>query len=101
MCNWYATCHRAHCAMIVEMPGALSVFRVDEKVAVVVGAASGIGEATAVALSESGAMVVCADVDLAGAEATASRMSRGGRKATALMLDITDPKRSDPASAQS
>jgi NAD(P)-dependent dehydrogenase (short-subunit alcohol dehydrogenase family) len=67
------------------MPNELSAFRLDDKLAMVVGAASGIGRATARALAQQGARVVCADVNLAGAEATASEI---GPAASAISLDI-------------
>jgi NAD(P)-dependent dehydrogenase (short-subunit alcohol dehydrogenase family) len=66
----------------------LSVFRVDQKVALVVGAGSGIGQATAVALGQSGATVVCADVKLDAAQATAAQMVKEGSQADACMIDI-------------
>lgn len=66
----------------------LSVFRVDQKVALVVGAGSGIGEAAAIALGQSGATVVCADVKLEAAQATAGRISKDGSKADARAIDI-------------
>jgi 3-oxoacyl-[acyl-carrier protein] reductase len=47
------------------------VYSVDGKVAVITGAASGIGEATAKVLAEAGAKVVCADLDETGAAETA------------------------------
>lgn len=47
------------------------------KVAVVTGAASGIGRASAMALAEAGASVMIGDIDVAGAEATAREA--GGR----------------------
>ena len=50
---------------------ALDVFSLEGKVAVVTGAASGIGEATAKVLAEAGARVVCADLDEGGAAKTA------------------------------
>ncbi len=71
------------------MRSGTSVFRLDNKVALVVGAASGIGRATALALAQSGASVICADKDLAGAEATAREISSAGSRAQALSLDIT------------
>jgi len=40
------------------------------KVALVTGAASGIGRATAVVLARHGAAVVCADIDVVGARDT-------------------------------
>jgi len=62
---------------------------VDGKVALVVGGGSGIGQAAAVALGQSGATVVCADVNLAGAQATADQIIREGHRASALSMDIT------------
>ena len=64
-----------------------SIFRVDGKVALVVGAGSGIGQAAAVALGQSGATVVCGDINLAAAETTANRIAAEG-KARALEIDI-------------
>jgi NAD(P)-dependent dehydrogenase (short-subunit alcohol dehydrogenase family) len=46
-------------------------FRLDGKVAAVIGAGSGIGEAVAVGCGKLGARVVCLDVDIAKAEAVA------------------------------
>ena len=48
----------------------LEQFRLDGKVAVVTGAASGIGQATAVALSDAGARLVLGDRDADGLEKT-------------------------------
>jgi NAD(P)-dependent dehydrogenase (short-subunit alcohol dehydrogenase family) len=70
------------------MASEISAFRLDGKVALVVGAASGIGQAAAEALGQSGAAVVCADLNLAGAQTTADRISQAGR-ATALELNIS------------
>src|SRR5277367_2611309 len=64
-----------------------SKFRVDGKVALVVGAGSGIGQAAAVALGQSGATIVCADLNPAAAQITANRIAAGG-KASALSIDI-------------
>ncbi len=55
----------------------LEKFRLDGKVAVVTGAARGIGFATAEALAEAGALVVITDMDGAGAAKAAVLL--GGR----------------------
>lgn len=59
--------------------------RFDGKVALVTGAAGGIGGAVARRLGEEGATVVCADVDLVAAEQTASAVA-----GIAVGCDVTD-----------
>jgi len=66
----------------------VSVFRVDQKIALVVGAGSGIGQATAIALGQSGAIVICADVKLEAAQATADEIVKDGSQAVARVIDI-------------
>ncbi len=61
----------------------------DEKVALVTGAASGIGQASARALARAGATVVCADIDAKGAEATAARIEADGGIASSIRCDVT------------
>jgi NAD(P)-dependent dehydrogenase (short-subunit alcohol dehydrogenase family) len=65
------------------------LFSLDEKRAVVVGAGAGIGEATAESFAAFGADVVCADRDLAAAQATADTIRRAGYSASAFQLDVT------------
>jgi NAD(P)-dependent dehydrogenase (short-subunit alcohol dehydrogenase family) len=60
------------------------------RVAVVTGAASGIGAATALLLAERGAKVCCADVDPAGAEAVADDIVRAGGQAFSIAVDVVD-----------
>ena len=60
------------------------------RVALVTGAAGGIGAATAGLLAERGAAVLVADVDGAGAEATAARLVADGGQADALAVDVAD-----------
>jgi NAD(P)-dependent dehydrogenase (short-subunit alcohol dehydrogenase family) len=67
----------------------LEKFRLDGKVAVVTGAARGIGFATAEALAEAGALVVITDMDGAGAAKAAATL---GGKADSIALDVTDPR---------
>jgi NAD(P)-dependent dehydrogenase (short-subunit alcohol dehydrogenase family) len=63
--------------------------RVADKVALVTGAGSGIGRATAVTLAAHGATVACADLNLTGAEETAVAIVAGGRPSRAYELDVT------------
>jgi NAD(P)-dependent dehydrogenase (short-subunit alcohol dehydrogenase family) len=74
----------------LEMTNVSSLFRLDGRVALVAGAASGIGLASAQGLASAGALVVCADANEAGAEAAAAGIRRSGGRAEALGLDITD-----------
>lgn len=64
--------------------------RVDNKVAIVTGAASGIGRATALLLAREGAAVVVADLNAAGAEVVAGEIVSAGGKAVAQPVDISD-----------
>jgi NAD(P)-dependent dehydrogenase (short-subunit alcohol dehydrogenase family) len=62
----------------------------DKKVALVTGAGSGIGEATAKALAAEGAHIAIADLDFAAAERVASEISTTGGSAKAYKLDVAD-----------
>src|SRR6266481_3928135 len=53
-------------------------FTLEKKIAIVVGAANGIGRATALAFAASGAKVACADVEEPGAKTTAAEIEAGG-----------------------
>ena len=62
------------------------------KIALVTGTGSqvGFGKGIAVKLAEEGCDVICADVDLPGAEKTAEAVKALGGKTIALKVDITD-----------
>jgi NAD(P)-dependent dehydrogenase (short-subunit alcohol dehydrogenase family) len=62
----------------------------DGQVALVTGAATGIGAAIAHTLAAAGAHVALADIDIAGAEQEAAALRQRGRKADAVHLDVTD-----------
>jgi NAD(P)-dependent dehydrogenase (short-subunit alcohol dehydrogenase family) len=64
--------------------------RVEGKVAVVTGAASGIGAVTASRLAAEGGKVVVADIDAAGAEAHAQAINASGGEAIGVAADISD-----------
>jgi NAD(P)-dependent dehydrogenase (short-subunit alcohol dehydrogenase family) len=61
-----------------------------DKVAIVTGASSGIGRATAVLMAREGAAVVLADVDAKQGEAAAQEIRDGGGKAVFQATDVTD-----------
>ena len=65
-------------------------FTLDKKTAIVVGAANGIGRATALAFAAAGAAVACADIEEPGAKATAAEIDAGGGRALPVHLDVTD-----------
>jgi 3-oxoacyl-[acyl-carrier protein] reductase len=67
----------------------LEAYDLSSRVAVVTGAASGIGEAAAEFLAASGATVVCADIDDVGTKATVGRIVAGGGRAVAHHTDVT------------
>jgi 3-oxoacyl-[acyl-carrier protein] reductase len=67
----------------------------NNQVALVTGAAQGIGKASALALADAGAHVVVADIDRHGAEATADAIMSTQRKALAVQADVGDLQQID------
>ena len=66
-----------------------------DRVAIVTGAARGIGRATALALGRGGAHVVAVDLEEGAVKATADAVSALGRKGLALGADVGDLKSID------
>lgn len=67
--------------------------RVENKIALVTGAAQGLGEAIARMLAREGATVVVTDVNGPGVESLASDLSADGSTAMALLHDVSDANR--------
>ncbi|MBC8356214.1 MAG: SDR family oxidoreductase [Planctomycetes bacterium] len=67
-----------------------NMFDLSDRVALVSGAASGMGRASSLALAEAGADVVLADLNEEGAQATAQEIESLGRKAMPVRCDISN-----------
>jgi len=61
------------------------------KVAMITGAASGIGRATALAFAREGARVVVADIGVEGGEETVRLIRQAGGGATFVKTDVSNP----------
>ena len=68
----------------------MSGFRLDNKVALVTGGASGIGQAIAICFAEHGAAIRIVDLNEKAAQETADRIKQLGGKATVHTCDITN-----------
>lgn len=66
------------------------MIRLKDRVAIVTGAASGIGREIARRFAREGAAVVVADRDVAGARRVESEIAQGGGAALALGMDVAD-----------
>jgi 2-hydroxycyclohexanecarboxyl-CoA dehydrogenase len=65
------------------------ITRLKDKVAIVTGAAQGIGHAIVMRLASEGAKVAVADIDIEGATRTANEIKASGGSAIAVKLDVT------------
>ena len=66
------------------------LFDLSDRIAMVSGAASGMGRQMAIGFAEAGANVVLADLNLEGAEVTAHEIEALGRRALPIKCDVSD-----------
>jgi NAD(P)-dependent dehydrogenase (short-subunit alcohol dehydrogenase family) len=78
-------------ATFFSIPMSVSRFDLSGRVAVVSGAASGLGKATAIALAEHGADLLIADLNEEGLLATSKSIAALGRRAAVAKCDVSDP----------
>jgi 3-hydroxybutyrate dehydrogenase len=69
--------------------------RLDDKVAIITGAASGIGKEIAIVFARAGAKVVIADLDKKAADATAKEIDPSGKRAIGVAMDVTSEEQVD------
>lgn len=74
--------------------------RLQGRVALVTGAASGIGRAIALAFAAEGAAVCVVDLDLAGAQSVASKIGKDGHAAIAVQADVSNAQAVEEAVVQ-
>lgn len=76
------------------------MMRLDNKVALVTGAASGIGKRIADVYAQAGAAIAVADLNPQGAEVAAAELRAQGTKAIGIGVDVTDEAGVDAAVAR-
>jgi NAD(P)-dependent dehydrogenase (short-subunit alcohol dehydrogenase family) len=78
--------------MSVALPAGFvaNLFRLDGRVAVVTGGASGLGAAMAAGLAQAGAAIAVVDIDAERASAVCSSIAEAGGTAAAFLADVTD-----------
>lgn len=66
--------------------------RLENKVAIITGAGSGIGQATAYLFAKEGAVVVVADINSENGQYTVQTINKNGGQAEFYQLDVTNPE---------
>lgn len=74
--------------------------RLKDKVAIITGAASGIGKEIAIIFAREGAKVAIADLDQKAADATAREIDSTGNSAVGVAMDVTSEQQVDDATAK-
>ena len=74
--------------------------RLKDKVAIVTGAASGIGKEIAIVFAREGAKVAIADLDQKAAEATAREIDATGKRVVGVAMDVTNEQQVDDGTAK-
>jgi 3-hydroxybutyrate dehydrogenase len=74
--------------------------RLKDKVAIVTGAASGIGKEIAIIFAREGAKVAIADLDQKATDATAREIDPTGKRVVGVALDVTNEQQVDDGTAK-
>jgi 3-hydroxybutyrate dehydrogenase len=74
--------------------------RLKDKVAIVTGAASGIGKEIAITFAREGAKVAIADLNQKAADATASEIDPSGKRVMGVAMDVTSEQQVDDGTAR-
>jgi 3-hydroxybutyrate dehydrogenase len=76
-----------------------SPMRLKDKVAIVTGAASGIGKEIATIFAREGAKIAIADLDQKAADDTAREIDSTGERAISVAMDVTSEQQVEDATA--
>ena len=74
--------------------------RLNDKVAIITGAASGIGKDIAIVFAREGAKVAIADLNQKAADATAREIDPGGKRTIGVAMDVTDEQQVEAGTAK-